>query len=92
MKKIIALFMFVVMAVCFCSCGDDGMSQEEYEKFSSMKEELDQYHALDEYNILTEDEQADFYSSVAERYGEDVAEEVVDMFYDNTNKLYTHID
>lgn len=92
MKKIVALFLFVAMAFCFSACGDDGMSHDEYEQFSKMEDELEQYRALDDCNILTEDDQEDFYGSVAEQYGEDVAEEVIDMFYDNTHSLGSHID
>lgn len=92
MKKIVALLMFAVLALCLCSCGEDGMSYEENEQFMKLEDELEQYHALDDYNILTDEDRADYYSAVAEKYGEDVAEDVVDMFFTNSHPLGSHID
>lgn len=92
MKKTIALFLFIVMAFCFSACGDEEMSYDEYVQFSNMEEELDQYHSFNDYNIIIEDDQTDFYNAVAEKYGEDIAEDVVDMLYTNSHPLGDHID
>ena len=46
---------------------------------------------MDEYHILAEDEQADFYKALEEAYGEDTAEDVIDMFYTNTHELGGYI-
>lgn len=92
MKKVFIIAMLSVLALCFCSCDDNTMSHEEYEKYSSIEEELSQYHHLDEYHILTEDGQEDFYKALEEQYGEDIAENVIDMFYTNTHELGGYID
>ena len=92
MRNVVMGVIIVSFMLALCSCGDDGMSYEEYEKFSSMEEELNQYHALDDYKILTEDDEAGAYKEISDKYGEDIAEDVFDIIYSNTHQLYQNIN
>ena len=90
--QIIAITVAAICIFCFAGCGGSGMSHEEYEKVSQMEDALEQYETLDECHILTEDSAADAGSALAEQYGEESAEEIMDIIYDNTNKLGDYIN
>lgn len=92
MRKIIIATILLLSMLSLCSCGSNEMSYEEYQQFSSMEDELKQYHSLDEYHILTEDEESDIYKELSDKYGEDVTEDVIDIFYTYTHELGNHIN
>lgn len=87
MKKIVvALCMIIGLMISLCACGG-GMSHDDYEKYSQMEEDLEIYKSMDEYHILTEDAQADIYGAIAEQYGEDVADNIMDIIFENSHEL-----
>lgn len=91
MKKIIAIIGIAVCMFCFAGCGGSGMSYEESQEVSQMEDSLEHYEALDEAHILTDDTSTDVAMALTEIYGEEEAQAIMEIIYDNTPELGDYV-
>lgn len=68
------------------STGEQPPTEQDI-KMSQMEESLEYYSNFDDCPVITEDSEGEIWSAVNDRYGESVADDVIDIIRSNTNNL-----
>ena len=89
-KLLIGIIALVIASFTLVGCTDDtpNMSQEDLRKLDL----LESYQQFDDYIIIGEDTTEEIYSALADKYGEDVAEDIFSIIYSNGYKLGMSVD